>query len=332
MTRRVWAGSLGFPLIMAARPKPPKPIKPPLLKAGDLVGMITPASNVPHPEDSYAKLERNMQAVGLRVRFGDNVRKHAGYVAGPEDARVADLHAMFADPSVKAVFCIRGGYGSPQLLDRIDYRLIQRHPKVFLGYSDITAMHLAIHQKTGLVTFHGAAWNRELTPFTLEHLKRVLFEPGPTGPVPIGPSHTVKTLVPGKARGRLTGGNLSLITSLLGTPYAIDTRGAILMVEDVGEDPFRIDRMFTQLRLAGKLDGIAGLVWGECHNCVSKTAPPYPMTGVYDRLLSKLKCPVITGLQFGHTDDQAAWPYGVMAELDATAATLAITESAFAGR
>jgi muramoyltetrapeptide carboxypeptidase len=329
MTRRVWAGSLGFPFLMAARPKLPKLIKPPLLQPGDLVGMITPASNVPNPEESYAKLDRNMQAIGLKVRFGDNVRKHGGYIAGPEDGRAADLHSMFADPAIKAVFCIRGGYGSPQLLDRIDYQLIRRNPKVFLGYSDITALHLAIHQKTGLVTFHGAAWNRELTPFTMEHLKRVLFQREPVGKIPVAPTHTVKALIPGKARGRLTGGNLSLITNLLGTPYEIQTRGAILCVEDVGEDPYRIDRMFTQLRLAGKLDGIAGLVWGECHNCVSKTAPPYLMTEVYDRILSKLKCPVLTGLQFGHTDDQAALPYGVMAELDAGKGELTITESAF---
>lgn len=321
---------LGFPLMTAARPKAPKLLKPPVLKPGDLVGMITPASNVPNEEESYAKLDRNMQAMGFRVRFGANVRKHPGYIAGPEDGRVADLHAMFADREVKAVFCIRGGYGSPQILDRIDYGLIRRNPKVFLGYSDITAMHLAIHLKTGLVTFHGAAWNRELTPFTLEHLKRVLFDRAPMGRMPTTPDQAVKALVGGKARGRLVGGNLSLITTLLGTPHEIDTRGAILMVEDVGEDPYRIDRMFTQLRLAGKLNGLAGLVWGECHNCNSKTAPPYALTDVYDRILSKLKCPVLTGLRFGHTDDQAAWPYGVMAELDADAGALTVVESAFA--
>jgi muramoyltetrapeptide carboxypeptidase len=330
MTRRVWAASLASFHLMAARPKPPKPLKPSALKPGDLVGMITPASNVPNPDESYSKLDRNMQALGLRVKFGANVRKHEGYIAGPEDARLADLHAMFADPEVKAIFCIRGGYGTPQLLDRVDYKLIQRHPKIFLGYSDITALHLALHQRTGLVTIHGAAWNRELTPFTLQHLKRVLFETTPTGKVPAAPEHQLETLVPGKARGRLTGGNLSLITNLLGTPYEIDTRGAILFVEDVGEDPYRIDRMFTQLRLAGKLDSLAGLVWGECHNCFSKTVPPYPLTDVYDRILRKLKCPVFAGLRFGHTDDQAALPYGVMAEIDATQPSLTILESPFA--
>lgn len=326
MTRRAVFGTL--PLLLASS-KRPKAIKPAVLKPGDLVGMITPASNVPDPEESYPKLERNMAALGLKVRLGENVRRHPGYIAGPEDARVADLHAMFADPEVKAVFCIRGGYGSPQLLDRIDYGLIRKNPKVFLGYSDITALHLAIHQKTGLVTFHGAAWNRELRPFTIEHLKRILFDASPAGKVPVAPEHKVKMLVGGQAKGRLTGGNLSLITSLLGTPYEIDTGGAILCVEDVGEDPYRIDRMFTQLRLAGKLDGIAGLVWGECHNCLPKTTPPYEMSEVYTRILSKLKCPVMAGLQFGHTDDQVTLPYGVMARLDAEKGELTLLESPF---
>jgi muramoyltetrapeptide carboxypeptidase len=157
----------------------------------------------------------------------------------------------------------------------------------------------------------------------------VLFESDAPGKVPIAPEHNVKALTGGKARGRLTGGNLSLICALLGTPFEIDTRGAILMVEDVGEDPYRIDRMFTQLRLAGKLDHLAGLVWGECHNCAAKTSPPYQMSEVYDRILSRLKVPVLTGLQFGHTDDQFCWPYGVMATLDAGRGELVIEESPF---
>ena len=327
MTRRALLGTLP-PLLMAASQRP-KALKPAVLKPGDLVGMITPASNVPNEEESYAKLARNMESMGLKVRFGQNVRKHPGYIAGPEDGRLADLHAMFADPEVKGVFCIRGGYGSPQLLDGINYPLIRKNPKVFLGYSDITALHLAIHQQTGLVTFHGAAWNRELTPFTMEHLKRVLFDASPSGKVPVAPDHSLKALAGGKAQGRITGGNLSLIATLLGTPYEIDTRGAILCVEDVGEDPYRIDRMFTQLRLAGKLNGIAGLVWGECHNCIPKTLPPYEMTEVYARILSKLKCPVLTGLRFGHTDDQVTLPYGVMASLDADQGELSLLESPF---
>jgi muramoyltetrapeptide carboxypeptidase len=328
MTRRVFLGS---PLSMSASRAlaPKKLIKPAALKPGDTVGFITPASNVPNAADSYAKLDRSMQVLGLRARFAKNVRKHAGYVAGPESARVEDLHAMFSDPEIKAVFCVRGGYGSPQLLDRIDYDLIRRNPKIFLGYSDITALHLAIHQRTGLVTFHGPAWNRELTPYTISHVQRVLFSGEAIGKIPVAPDHPVKALVRGKVRGRLVGGNLSLITSLLGTPYEIDTRGAIFFVEDVMEDPFRIDRMFTQLRLAGKLDGIAGLVWGECHLCRSKTDPPYSLEEVYDRLLRKLEVPVLSGLAFGHTDDQATLPYGVMARLDSDQGELVIEEPAF---
>ena len=316
---------------MGSANRPKKLIKPPRLKPGDLVGMITPASNVPPEmaEESYAKLARNMEALGLRYRLGGGVRKYPGYIAGPEEARLADLHDMFADPEVKAVFCVRGGFGSPHLLDRINYDLIRRHPKIFLGYSDITAMHLAMHQRTGLVTLHGPAWNRELTPFTLGHLKHVLFDGGPIGKLPVAAEHEVKALVPGTARGRLVGGNLTLIAALMGTPYELDTRGAILLIEDVGEDPYRIDRMLTQLRLAGKFDGVAGIVWGACHQCVSKTNPRYELDDVYARVFAKLRVPVLSGLRFGHTDDQFTWAYGVRAALDAGRGELTIEEDAF---
>src|SRR3954470_17471573 len=248
-------------------------LKPAVLKPGDTVGLITPSTYVSDPE-RIATAVRTIEYFGLKMKMGKNVRKQTGYVGGTIQERVSDLHDMFRDPEVKAVFTIRGGYGSGQLLDDIDYDLIRRNPKIFVGYSDITAMHLAIHQKTGLVTFHGPVTLSKFTGYTQEHFRKAMFDASPIGSVtnppasdPLRPSHTLRTVKPGKARGPLVGGNLSLIASLMGTPYEIDTRGKILFIEDVGEQPYSMDRMLTQLRLSGKLKAAAGVIFGECEDC-----------------------------------------------------------------
>lgn len=313
-------------------------LKPSALKAGDTVGLITPSTFVTDPE-RLATAERTIQYFGLKMKMGRNVRKRTGYVGGTIAERVSDLHDMFRDPEVKAVFTIRGGYGSAQLLDNIDYGLIRRNPKIFLGYSDITAMHLAIHQKTGLVTFHGPVTLSRFTGYTQEHFRKALFNTSPIGAVtnpppsdPLRPEHTLRAVRPGKARGRLIGGNLSLIASLMGTPYEIDTRGKILFIEDVDEQPYSIDRMLTQLRLAGKLRSAAGIVFGECADCRQRDYKPsfdstFSLGEVVDSILGELKIPVLSGLTIGHTDDQLTLPLGLMATLDADRGELTIEES-----
>jgi muramoyltetrapeptide carboxypeptidase len=300
--------------------------------------LITPATYVSDP-DRLAMALRTVEYFGLKPRLGKNVRKRNGYLGGTIEERLDDLHAMFRDPEIAAVICIRGGYGSGQLLDRIDYGLIQRNPKVFLGYSDITAMHLAIHKMTGLVTFHGPVIVSRFTEFTQKHFRKALFEGAPIGVVTnppdsnaLRPSHTLRTVRPGKARGRLTGGNLSLIASLMGTPYEIDTKGKILFIEDVGEEPYSLDRMLTQLRLSGKLQAAAGVVFGECASCRPRDYQPgfesTLSTGeVVDEILGKLSIPVLSGLTIGHTDDQLTLPEGVMASLDADKGQLVIEEA-----
>ena len=244
-------------------------IKPRALKPGDTVGLITPATYVSDPE----RLEfaaRTMQYFGLKTRFGRNAGRRFGYLGGTVEERLDDLHAMFADPEVKAVIPIRGGYGAGQLVDRIDYDLIRRNPKVFAGFSDITALHLAIHKMTGLVTFHSPVPVSPFTSFTIERYRNALFDPAPIGVVDnppeanqLRPAHSMSTVRGGKATGRLVGGNLFLVCELMGTPYEIDTRGKILFLEDVGEEAYRIDRIFTQLRLAGKLQQCAGYCMGR---------------------------------------------------------------------
>ena len=319
----------------------PSLIRPKRLKAGDTVGLITPATPITNP-DSLQTVARTVEHFGLRAKWGKHVGQKSGYFGNPVAGRLEDLHAMFRDPEVRAVFCIAGGYGAPQLLDQIDYDLIRRNPKIFLGYSDITALHLAMHQKSGLVTFHGPNMLARFTDYTQEHFRRALFEASPIGalsnPVEankLRPRHPLRAVRAGQATGRLIGGNLTLISTTMGTPYEIDARGAILLLEDIGEEPYRIDRMLTQLRLAGKFEQCAGVVFGECVDCAPSDYKPFVAAGfslgeVLDAILGDLKVPVMAGLTFGHTDDQLTLPLGAQARLDANAGTLEVLESGVA--
>ena len=314
-------------------------IRPHALKPGDTVGLITPSTYVSDP-DSLALADRTISYFGLKSKRGKNVRQRDGYLGGSVQDRLHDMHDMFRDPEVKAIFAIRGGYGASQLLDRIDYDLIRSHPKIFLGYSDITSLHLAIHKKTGLVTFHGPVVLSRFSEFTQRHFKKVLFDAEPAGPLTnppdantLRPAHTLRTVRPGKARGRLIGGNLTLVSVAMGTPYEIETRGCILFLEDVDEEPYRIDRMLTQLRLAGKLDAAAGIIFGECTDCRPRDYKPsfnstFTLGEVLDRILGDLKIPVLSGLTIGHTDDQLTLPEGIQATLDADKQQLILEEAA----
>ena len=327
-------GAAGASFLSAAIPEATAQILPPRLKTGDTVGLITPSSYVSDP-DELAFAKRFCEFFELKWKLGKNVGQRSGYLAGTPQQRVDDLHSMFADREVRGVFCIRGGYGSAQMLDRIDYDLIRSNPKVFLGYSDITALHSAIGQRTGLVTFHGPVSLSHLTEWSEQHLRAAVFRAEPIGTVanppetnPLRASHTMRTVRGGRATGALAGGNLTLLSTTLGTPYAIETAGRILLLEEVGEDIYRIDRMLTQLRLAGKLQAAAGIVVGECKDC----PPPghdsaYSLGEVIDSLLEDLGIPVLYGLSFGHTVDQVTLPLGVMATLDADRQALTVTQA-----
>jgi len=345
MRRRSFLHKLGvglaLPLIardfIRAAPLADGLIRPRALKAGHTVGLITPATYVPDP-DRLASAERMIKYFGLRMKMGKNAGKRMGDYRISIDERLDDLHAMFQDKEVDAVFAIRGGYGSMQILDRIDYDLIRRNPKVFLGYSDITAMHLAINKHVKLVTFHGPITLSRFTDYTQKYFRKALFETQPIGAVTnppetneLRPSHPLRTIRSGIANGQLIGGNLTLISNTMGTPYEIETTGKILFLEDVDEEPYSIDRMLTHLRLAGKFEGVAGVIFGECQDCRPKdykpsSAIPYGLGEVLDNILGGLKVPVLYGLTIGHTDDQLTLPLGVTATLNATNGTLEIKE------
>jgi muramoyltetrapeptide carboxypeptidase len=340
MTRRELAGVMGGGLAAAQTAQLLPPLKAKALAPGDTVGLITPSTFVSDPE-RLETAERTVRYFGLQPKWGKNVGRKWGYAGGTIQERLDDLHAMFADSSVKAVFCIRGGYSSGQLLDRIDYRLIRANPKIFAGYSDITAMHLAIRKMTGLVTFHGPVPLSAFTAYTQAVYRKALFESKPLGSLTnppesntLRPNHHLHTIRPGKASGTLVGGNLSLIAATMGTPYEVDTRGKIFFIEDVDEQPYSLDRMLTQLRLAGKLQQAAGIIWGECSDCRAKDYQPsfaegsFSTAEVIANILGSLTIPVLGGLTIGHTSDQLTLPEGVMAELDADNGTLNIIEAA----
>lgn len=328
-----------MPALLPAQKPERERIMPKSLQPGDTIGLITPATFVADP-DALATAERTVKYFGLTPKLARNVGKRDGYLAGTIEHRLEDLHSMFSDPEVKGIFTIRGGYGSAHLLDRIDYDLIRRNPKVFLGYSDITAMHLAIQKQTGLVTFHGPVPLSAFTDYTIQHFRRALFETKPLGTLAnppetntLRPRHTLRTIRGGKASGRLIGGNLSLIAATMGTPYEIDTRGKVFFFEDTGEQPYQIDRMLTNLRLAGKLQSAAGIIFGECSECGPRDYKPsfastLSLGEVLDSILGTLRVPVLAGLTIGHTADQLTLPLGVMATLDADKGELTITESA----
>jgi muramoyltetrapeptide carboxypeptidase len=323
---------------MTAHNNQPTLIKPQRLEAGQTIGIASPASPANEPEGVRFAID-TVESLGFRVKPAAHLFDRYGYLAGDDSARAADLNELFADKNVDAIFCVRGGYGSSRLLPMLDYDAIRLNPKVLLGYSDITALLLAVYQKTGLVTFHGPIAAQAFSPYTLAEFKKVLFDPQP--PVTLGApppfersegrverANRITPLAPGKAQGRLLGGNLSLVAHLVGTPYLPDLSGAILFLEDVGEAVYDIDRMLTQLWLSGELHKAAGLVFG-------KFTEPRPSSWVQNRVqedvlaerVRALGIPAVTGLMIGHVEDQTTLPLGCLAELDAGAGTLRLLEA-----
>ncbi|MFI5328542.1 MAG: LD-carboxypeptidase [Candidatus Rokuibacteriota bacterium] len=313
-------------------------LRPRRLAPGQTIGMVAPSAAPNEPERIRFAID-TIESLGFKVKPGAHLFDRDGYLAGSDAARADDLNGMFADDGVDAIWCVRGGYGASRILPALDYALMQRKPKALIGYSDITALHVAIHRHAGLVTFHGPVAFRAFTPYSLGELKRVLW----TGETPVrlgGPppferaegrvdwENRVATLVPGKARGRLLGGNLCLMSHLCGTPYFPDLRGAILFLEDVEEAYYRIDRMLTQLWLSGALAGVAGVAFGKFTNC--NPSPFFLQNRPLDDILAErcraLGVPAISGIMLGHIEDQTTLPLGCLAELDADAGTLTLLE------
>lgn len=291
-------------------------VKPQRLRKGDTIGIVAPASP-PNQENLHRSL-LFLEELGLKVKMGRHVCDQYGYLAGQDSDRLEDLHMMFLDSEVKAVICAGGGYGTGRIAAQIDYRLIQNHPKIFWGYSDITFLHIAIRQQTGLITFHGPMLasdigKTDVAPLSKEFFKQ-LFEP--TVIRYTDELSPLETLIGGKVRGEVTGGNLSLITSTLGTAYEIDTKGKLLLIEDINEEPRSIDRMLNQLDMAGKLNDAIGLIIGDFNNCVPERDLSLSLDEVIFHYTHKANKPALKGFRFGHCNPQISIPLGVKVEMD----------------
>ncbi|HEX2961903.1 MAG TPA: LD-carboxypeptidase [Ignavibacteriales bacterium] len=320
------------------KPEDTAVIKPRRLKAGDTIGLITPGSYI--TEDELKESVKNLEDLGFKVVYTDNVTARFGYLGGKDDVRAQDVNLMFSRKDVDGIICTRGGYGCARLLPYLDYNMIRNNPKVLCGYSDITSLLYAITARTNMVTFHGPVGISTFNEFSLSYFKNTLMDPADSlrfwnarDEKLDDKSRQVIPIRGGKAKGRLAGGNLSIVVSLIGTPYDINTDGKIVFLEEIGEEPYRIDRMLTQMIEAGKFEKAAGIALGVFEKCEAKeSAPAEPRSltlqeVLMDRLFN-LNIPVIYGLSFGHITNKFTLPLGVMAELDVDNQNLTLLEPA----
>jgi muramoyltetrapeptide carboxypeptidase len=327
-----------------------QPLKPQALRRGDTVAIVAPAGVV--GKQSLERGIRFLESLGLKVKVGPSVMHRWGYLAGSDEARVRDLMTAWTDPDVKAVIAARGGYGAMRILPYLDFEAIKQNPKMLLGYSDITALHLAFWKEAHLITFHGPVaeiWGPWMRDYNSHILQQVMFGQWPPGdlPVPVGDGEAtpnddgrnvdasktpgqqglgkytggtgrLTVLEPGKACGRLIGGNLSLIVSTIGTGWEIDTKGKILFLEEVGEKPYRIDRMLCQLRLSGKLSDAAGYIIGSFTGCdPDPERPSFTVDELLEQYFLGTGKPCITNVPAGHGGINATLPLGVKVRIEA---------------
>ena len=312
-------------------------IKPPKLRKGDKLGLITPGSYISVEEKDESI--KNLNELGFEVEYSDKLMLMKGYFSGTDKERAEDINEMFERDDIKGIVCARGGYGCVRTLPHINYNLIQDNPKVLIGYSDVTALLYGIFKKTGLITFHGPVGISTYNDFTKKYFNNVLLNPVDTIDLSSSDSgnnennYGLTTLSSGTASGELVGGNLSIVVSLIGTDYDIDTKGKIIFLEEYIEEPYRIDRMLTQMIQASKFDEAAGIALGIFRYCESKEENPsfsnsFNLMEVLKDRLSNLNIPVAYGLSFGHVKDKFTIPFGIKAELDADNYKLKLLDTA----
>jgi muramoyltetrapeptide carboxypeptidase len=327
--------ALGALPMIASASSAPKTIRPKRMKTGDTFGLIAPASAT-GDENQIQTVIARMEALGFKVKQAKNLREKYGYLAGTDNQRAEDFNAMVRDPEVDGILCYHGGYGTMRMLPQIDYNAFKNNPKVVVGYSDITGLLMALNAKTGVIGFHGPVGNSTWSIFDTEWFKKAAFTAAPIGtfgsrdqemdPLP-------ETLVEGVGEGRLLGGNLTLISHLIGTPYFPDPHGAIWCLEDIGEDPYKVDRMLTHMWLAGAFKGAQGIVFGSVRPRAADPARTpsqndFSMIEVLRDRTKRFGLPSYSGFSFGHIENQVTVPIGVRARIDAAARTLRVLEPA----
>ncbi|MGZ3899597.1 MAG: S66 peptidase family protein [Bacteroidia bacterium] len=304
-------------------------IKPPALKPGDTVAITSPAGAV--WDDKQVQVFGDiLKNFGFNVIYGQTLKEKFGYFAGTDELRAKELNDLFANKNVKGIFCMKGGWGCARIIDKIGYNIIQKNPKVLIGFSDITALLLAITAKTGLVTFHGPVGNSGWNDFTRAVFTNVVMTPK-ICLLPTIPSNEEKpyTITKGKATGELVGGNLTVLSGLIGSNYLPDWKNKILFLEEAKEEPYSIDRMLTQLKLAGVLDAISGFVFGKCAKCeAEEPLKAFTFHEVILQHILPLNIPAFYGAMIGHIESKLTLPLGIKATIDATNGTIDLLESA----
>lgn len=294
-------------------------VKP--LESGAHVALIAPAGPLQKPED-LPRAQENTRALGWEPILGAHATERIGYLAGHDRDRLNDINQALRDPNVDAIWCLRGGYGMMRILDAIDYDALSRTPKAIIGYSDVTALHAAVQRKCRLVTYHGPTARETLTDFSRASLRRALVEQVDS----CGVAANAREINAGVAEGRLVGGNLAVLSSLCGTPFAPDLTDGILILEDINEPVYRIDRMFQQLKLAGALNGCRAIVFGECTGCTEDAGGGgRPFDEVLGEIAHTLGVPCLAGIPIGHIAEQWTIPLGAMAKLDTAKRLLTVT-------
>jgi len=339
ISRREFIGSAAGAsmLASAAEAKELKPlIKPKALRSGDTIGLVTPASPVFAPADIREGV-KTMESLGFRVKLGKHLNRKWGYLAGSDLERSQDLMDLFVDPEVAGIIALRGGYGTIRILPHLDYDLLRKNAKILIGYSDLTSLLLAVHKLAGIVTFHGTVALSTFNEYSTRYFKKTLMQAQPVGPVEDAPANSAVVLAngaqPGQVRGALVGGNLTLVCASLATPYEIDTRDKVLFLEEVGEEPYAVDRMLTQLDQAGKLQECRAILLDRCAKCVPAEYKPafyntFSVEEIIMERLGRLNVPVLYGLSLGHVADKPVLPLGIEVMVDTQAGRFEIIQPA----
>lgn len=313
-----------------------KIVKPKRLKPGDTIGLVAPAS--PITEEQLEKTIKNIEELGFKLEYNrKRVLARNGYLAGKDIVRADEINRMFDNKRIDGIWCVRGGYGVTRMLDMLNYKVIKKNPKVLVGYSDVTALHQAIFKKTGLVCFHGPVGASDFTSYTKKHVIDVISNPSSTYKIEAAEENEAMenqiynsyVINDGIAEGRLIGGNLTLASSLVGTPYDISYKNKLVFLEDIGEKPYRIDRMITQMILAGKFNHVKGIILGVFLNCEAKKGDDsLTLAEMLRDRFKNFNIPIVYGMSFGHISNQFTLPLGIKAKLNTANKTITLLESA----
>src|SRR6056297_3263849 len=294
------------------------------LQPGDTIGLVAPAGII-YDESEFERMQKELADLGLRTVFGDHVKDRHGYLAGTDEGRASDLNDMFENPDIDGIIAVRGGWGCARILPYLNFQMIACNPKVYCGFSDNTTLHHALMAFSNLQPFHGPNGSSEWTDLTKRSFESVVMK---REAAVYRSESDVITINKGKVSGRLLGGNLSILTTTLGTPYQADFENSLLFVEDIGEDTYKIDRMFAHLEQAGVLNQIAGLIFGKCTDCSAGTQPTFALLEVLGHYLSRYEIPAVYNVDIGHEPDNFTIPLGAEAELDADTGIITLLQPA----